>query len=220
MNTHVIEEKAYCFTENEFSILLSAAGISRIICFDLENGKKQFSELGKRECNEAILSLVQSGVLEIEDEHYLVKEEVKSLIRAIKDCRSVLMYYPSEKAKSAQCVYIKADDCFTIAVSGGMRSDYIRVSYYEGKMLKEYLSEAGILLSGKEEVGNDAEPEGTDRVELYDAQTGKMVYEAEILKRNGIPRELIRNEVKGTYSAESLWEGIEAFMEEKTDDIG
>ena len=63
MNTHVIEEKAYCFTENEFSILLSAAGISRIICFDLENGKKQFSELGKRECNEAILSLVQSGVL-------------------------------------------------------------------------------------------------------------------------------------------------------------
>lgn len=222
MNTHVIEEKVYCFTENEFSILLSAAGVTKLICFDLEGGKRQFEKPGQRECNEAILSLIQAGVLEVEEDHYLVKEEVKNIFRAIKNCRAVLSYSTTEGGGASQCIYIGSEECYCVASSGGNRSDYIRISYYEEKPLKEFLEETGILVYGKPDwdAQYDANPEGTDRIEIIEGQSGNSVFEAEIGKRNGIPRQIETAGGKIPYRAETVWEQIKAQLEEKKDDIG
>ena len=221
MNTVTLDEKVYCFTENEFSMLLSAAGIENLLCFHPKEGGESFRKLSQEELNVTISRLVQSGVLSVSGDQYPVNPEVGEIFRMIKKCGTVIYYLPGEKNRMTYCLYVDENGDFLSAVTDGSSSDYIRLSKHGEEEFERTLHEIGLLYDKENDTPQeDALSAEDDKIEIYDGTSGEVRFEAFIERDSGVPKRIRIGEDSAEYKAERLMTEIRNGLGGHKDDIG
>ena len=181
----VEQQKKYCFSEGEFSILADACGVRSMLCFRVAGGG-QLRMLSRAEYNKTVYELCKRGILEREEEILVLKKEIDSMIALCRNCEWVVCFNDRTEHICNACLYISkapegavlSERGFTLILPGCRKREYIRISSHEGVEVDDI---AESYLKDSNEVG------------IYD---GKSLLEKAVIGEKTISVELIKRYLK------------------------
>ena len=99
-------KKKICLTETEFNILASGMRIEKLYAF-AQDGDVGLSE---QQINKCLFKLVKKGFLQIEQEQYVLTQELYDIFMQLKDAEYVLTIYTCDGKLPMRCIYMTEKD--------------------------------------------------------------------------------------------------------------
>ena len=119
------QEKIYCFSEGEFSILADACGIRSMLCFRVAGGS-QLKMLSRAEYNKTVYGLCKRGILYRDEKELALIPELDEMISRCRQSGWVVCFNHNADHFCNACIYL-SEDCFTLILPGSRKSEYIRI---------------------------------------------------------------------------------------------
>ena len=70
------ENKVYCFSEGEFSVLADACRLHRVLCFEALRGGGSIEKLSRRDYYQVVYELGKSGILRLDGDELIMETAV------------------------------------------------------------------------------------------------------------------------------------------------
>lgn len=149
------QEKVYCFTEGEFSILADACGIRSMLCFRGTCGN-ELRKLSQGEYAKTVYDLCKRKMLDREETELVLKKEIDEMIAQCRTSEWIICFYNSSEQGCSACIYLPSQNgtsdpetSFTLILPGSRKSEYIRISSHNGNEFEDiaesYLSDNDVI---------------------------------------------------------------------------
>lgn len=161
----MLEEKVYCFSEGEFSILADACGMRIFLCFNPEEGRRTLRKLNNSEYIQVVYELDKRGVIIQKDDKMVINREILDLIDSCNNSKLILrIIRRGVETHIPICLYLQENGGFVSAYPGKQKNEYIRISYHTPDSLETFLEDLGIIDSKEDGLlsGNKQNSSKTD----------------------------------------------------------
>ncbi len=151
------EEKIYCFSEGEFSVLADVCGIRRMLCFNTLGGN-ELIKLSKREYNRTVYELCKRDVLFRNEETLVLRREIAEMITLCRTAERIVCFRNTEDRRFTACFYLpgkcrenkeEKEYRFGLVLPGSRAGEYVRMSLHrkekQDDLLEDYLTESDEL---------------------------------------------------------------------------
>lgn len=133
--------KYICLNRNEFTVLLSAAAIDRLMCFE-GMGRSRISQ---EAYNQTIFALYKRNLIRsVKENSFAMDEEIAAFLTVMKNSRKVIQIYSAKEELGDYCIYSFGDRC-VLATPGTRRDEYIKLTMVFRSNLVNVLMDNGIL---------------------------------------------------------------------------
>ena len=131
------ENKVYCFSEGEFSVLADACRLRRFLCFESLRGGGTIEKLSRRDYFQVVYELGKSGILRLDGDELIMETAVSDMFVICRECTAVACFYKEEDSRYTACLYMGKDGRFTLILSGSRTEEYVRMSLHEKEEFEE-----------------------------------------------------------------------------------
>ncbi|MBR3307996.1 MAG: hypothetical protein IKI75_12185 [Lachnospiraceae bacterium] len=129
-----ISDVIYSFSETEFNLLASAAGIKELMCFSSDGGVKLPDRAGY---DRLLFGLSKRGVIEERDGVIAMAEPYAGIFRCIRDRKFTVHYL----GRDEETILYRNGENLVRAVPGRGDNEYIRLSLLDASQLSVILEE-------------------------------------------------------------------------------
>ncbi len=122
----------YAFSIPGFRILASAAGIEHLPCFSTSLEQEDIST---ERYQTELFGLVKRGLIEIQEEQYLLSKPCSDIVRTIRDRKKTYLV----QGRDIELIYYIADGNAVEATPGRKQDEYICLEYLEKEDLIDHI---------------------------------------------------------------------------------
>lgn len=140
MNVMMETQRCICLNKDEFTVLLSAVGIRKLVCFEGIDTESMM----QKEYNKAVFSLYKMELITTVDDGFSLSKKITGILTVIKNSENAIHIYSRKEDVTDYCIYSYENKC-VVATPGTREEEYIKLRIMDRCYLANFLVESDIF---------------------------------------------------------------------------